>query len=740
MTLTRPARAAALRRVVLAGNPNAGKTTLFNALTGMRAKVANYPGVTVELETGAWTIPAHGAIELLDLPGCYSLTAASADEQVAILAIAGLPPLRPPEAVVVVVDAMELARHLYLAVQVRELGVPTVIAVTMVDHMEGTGSSLDCAAIEAAFGAPVIAVHARTGRGLDELARALSRVMSDSEPHSTIPTIDEPAPLRADVDAVADHVPAEWHHGDRNRARAIARWTLMSADDVDPHGNVPADLVRAAAQRRADASTTGRDLDVEIVGSRYAWIDARFDSFVRAAPPRARSLTDRLDSVLLHPVLGFASFVLVMTAVFQALFIGAEPLSAGIEFVVGSLADLVRTALPDGLFREFLVDAVIEGALSVLVFLPQIVLMFLCLGLLEDSGYMARVVVLTDRLMRLVGLHGRAFVPLLSGFACAVPAILATRTMERRRDRMLTMLVVPLMTCSARLPVYGLLIAAMTPLGSGSSFAQGGLMTAMYLLSTIIALVAAWIFGRTIFKGKPAPLVLQMPPYRRPHLRSVLRMMLQRASVFVREAGTVILACTVVLWFLLTFPREPTLERNYATERSAATAVATADPDKGTNWLDQRIAELDAEENGDKRRHSFAGRLGHAIEPTIRPLGFDWQIGIGIIGAFAAREVFVSTMSVVYGLGDDDDADSVRLRDRLRDQRRPDGTRVFTPRTCLSLMVFFALACQCMSTLAAVRRESGGWKWPAFLFAYTGVLAWVASFAVYQVGGLLGFA
>jgi ferrous iron transport protein B len=348
---------------------------------------------------------------------------------------------------------------------------------------------------------------------------------------------------------------------------------------------------------------------------------------------------------------------------------------------------------------------------------------------------MARVAFLMDRVMKSIGLHGRAFVPMLSGFACAIPAVMATRTMERRRDRMLTMMVVPLMTCSARLPVYGLLIAALYPPEEGAPFAQGLLMVAMYLFSTLVALAAAWVLGRTILKGPQVPLILEMPPYRMPHWGSVVRMMFQKGWVFVREAGTVILAFTVIMWALLSFPREPELERDYGALREAAQVELAASPEE----LDTRIAELDSEETGERLRMSWGGRLGRGIEPAIEPLGFDWKIGVGLVGAFAAREVFVSTMAVVYGLESEADETSVALREQVRDQRWPDGRRVFTARVCLALMVFFALACQCMSTLAAIKRETASYRWPAFCFVYMTALAWVASFLVYRGAGFLGF-
>jgi ferrous iron transport protein B len=350
---------------------------------------------------------------------------------------------------------------------------------------------------------------------------------------------------------------------------------------------------------------------------------------------------------------------------------------------------------------------------------------------------MSRVAFLMDRIMKAIGLHGRAFVPMMSGFACAVPAVMATRTMERKRDRMLTMMVVPLMTCSARLPVYGLLIAALYPPDVEAPFAQGLLMVAIYLFSTVLALLCAAVLGRTVLRGPHVPLILEMPPYRVPHWPSVLRMMWQKGMVFVKQAGTIILACSVGMWLLLSFPKEPELDTDYALLRTKAEArYETADDPEG---LAERLAEIDSLEQGERLQKSYAGRIGRAIEPAIEPIGFDWQIGVGLIGAFAAREVFVSTMAVVYGLGPDAEDEPDKLRERIREQRRPDGRKVFTSLVCFSLMVFFAIACQCMSTLAAVKRETSSWRWTVFLFSYMTVLAWFASLLVYQGGRLLGF-
>ena len=728
-----PRPQSSVRRVALAGNPNAGKTTLFNRLTGSSAKVANYPGITVEIEEGRWSLGGGESVRLVDVPGAYSLSAHSAEERVAIEAIAGLPPCPLPDAVVVVADATELARHLYLVLQVLELDVPTVVALTMVDRLEDGGQAIDVDALSEALGVPVVPVVAARGRGMDTLTEAVAEALAGSRSAGHREPFDEPQDLHRAIEAIASAVPPDWSRGDPVRARALARWALLTSDEPEATAGLPASLVAVANEARREALSAGRDLDAEIVGSRYAWIDERMPRFVVAKDADVRPWSDRVDDILLHPLLGFGIFVVLMTVVFQALFLGADPFIGWIEEGVGAVGDGLRDVLPEGLFRDFLVGGVVEGVGAVLVFLPQILLMFLFLSLLEDTGYMARVVFLMDRIMKKVGLNGRAFVPMLSGFACAVPAILATRTMERRRDRILTMLVVPLMTCSARLPVYGLLIAALYPVGNEAPFAQGMLMAAMYLFAIVVALAAAAVFGRTLLKGRQPPLVLQMPPYRRPHWRTIQRGMVRRAWIFVREAGTVILACTIVMWALLEFPRDPELERDYAAERTAAEALA--DPDVRA----EQLTRLDAEEAGDRLRHSYAGRLGRSIEPVIEPLGFDWKIGVGLIGAFAAREVFVSTMAVVYGQDAASEPDSPRLRETFRRQQWPDGTKVYRPRTCLSLMVFFALACQCLSTLAAAKRESKGYAWPAFMFGYMTALAWIASFVVYQGLGLLGF-
>jgi ferrous iron transport protein B len=706
--------------VALAGNPNTGKTSLFNRLTGSNARVGNYAGVTVEREVGRWRLPA-GEVDVLDIPGTYSLAARSSEEQVAVRAIFGLDGEARPHVVVAVVDATQLVRNLYLALQFIEADLPVVIALNLMDVARSEGDPPDPERVAYALGVPVVAVSASTGEGLGMLAREVEAVLADPRRGRARAGWRYPAALDADL-ATLTPLAA----GSPGEARALALWSLLSIDERDELIDVPPAVRAEVVRIRTAASAAGRDLDGEIVTARYTWLDRQDFGLTRTEAPV--TVSQKVDRWLLHPIVGGLFFLVVMATLFQALFSWSDPAIRAIELGFATLGGLLRDGLGPGIITDFLVDGVINGFGSVLVFLPQILLLFAILGFLEDSGYMARVAYLVDRAMKSVGLHGRAFVPMLSGYACAVPAIMATRTLERRRDRLLTMMVVPLMSCSARLPVYTLIIAALFPAGAtwlGFIPVQGSMMVFMYLFSTAMALVAAAVLGRTLLRGPKVPFLLELPPYRLPRLATVFRQMLLRAKMFLTEAGTVILACTVVLWALLSFPREVPDAARYDTLRAGAS--------------DEVTAQIDAEESAERLRQSYGGRLGQAIEPAIAPLGFDWKVGIGLVGAFAAREVFVSTMGVVYGIGDDADEQSTPLRDRIRAEARPDGSPVYTPLVGLSLMVFFALSAQCMSTLAVVKRESGSWKWAAFLFVYMTVLAWVVSFGVYQGGRALGF-
>ncbi len=718
-----------LPAVVLLGNPNVGKTTLFNRLASQRARVGNYPGVTVERRSASLDLPAPTAsasgagtvtrrVELVDVPGAYSLCARSQEERIAFDAALGLDGNARPALAVVVVDAGQLIRNLYLVVQLLELRVPAIVAVNMIDEAGPTPPRL--AALADVLGVPCVATNGRDGVGVDALRQAIADALA--APPAPRVHIAYPPELRREVDAVAEALPAEWR-GSVERDRALSLWAVSSLDEGDELEGIP-DALRAAVAR---VHATGRDVDLEIATARYAYLDAQRPRFFAEASSRpSRHFSERVDRLLLHPAYGFFAFLAMMLVVFQSLFAWSDPAIGWIEDGVAWAQGVAQEHLPGGILRDLLTEGVLGGVGNVVVFLPQILLLFLFVGLLEDSGYMARVAYLMDRVMRSLGLHGRAFVPMLSGFACAVPAILATRTMERQRDRLLTMLVVPLMTCSARLPVYTLIIAALFPPTSWFGVpVQGLLMVAMYLFSMVVALFAAAVLGRTAVPGKRVPLILELPPYRLPRVTETLRMMSERAGQFLKEAGTVILACTILLWGLLSFPRT-SLESEPVIPVAAATTEAPPESAESSSAAPE-LAD------------SYGGRLGKWVEPVVKPLGFDWKLATGIIGAFAAREVFVSTLGLVYGIGESDD-EALPLREKLRTETRADGSPAYTPLIGLSLMVFFALACQCMSTLAVVRRETKTWRWPAFLFVYMTALAYAASFVVYQGGRLLGFA
>ncbi len=703
-------------QVVLVGNPNTGKTTLFNKLTKSRAKVGNYPGVTVEKITATLSLPSRGDVQLLDIPGTYSLVSRTQEEQIAVQSLLGLDDTPGPDAAIVCVAASQWQRGLYLALQVQELGVPVVIALTMSDEIESLPPSADLAD---ALDCPVVTISARTNQGIEELKKAVDSCLSSAKPKPKL-HFSLSASLDAETDRIAKSFPENWP-----QSKALSLWALMSIDEDDELENIPASVREAVLA----TEIKGNEIDDEIVAARYRVLDQAATSLQQT---KLRSnFSDKLDAILLNRVFGFAIFLAVMFVVFQSLFAWSDPAIDLIERSFSGLSDLVQSTLPKGILSDFITDGIIAGVGSVVVFLPQILLLFLFLGVLEDSGYMARVAYLMDRIMRTMNLHGRAFVPMLSGFACAIPAILATRTLERRRDRLLTMMVVPLMTCSARLPVYTLVIASLFPAAHvwGIFPVQGLLMVGMYLFSVIVALVAAWVLSKTMkpLRARRLPFVIELPPYRMPRLLDVLAMMWRRTRFFLKEAGTVILVFTVILWALLSFPKtldNPTQNYDVALAQEMSLEARTT---------------LENQRDGELLRESYGGRLGQAIEPLIEPLGFDWKIGVGIIGAFAAREVFISTMGVVYSSGGDVDENSGTLRQQMRAEVRRDGSPVYTPLVGLCLMIFFALACQCMSTLAVVRRETGGYRWPVFLFAYMTGLAWVVTFLVFQIGKLLGY-
>jgi ferrous iron transport protein B len=705
--------------VALAGNPNAGKTTLFNSLTGLRQKVANYPGVTVERKEGVWAIAPGLAppARLIDLPGLYSLDAASIDEQIARDVITGRAMSVPtPDVIIAVVDATNLERNLYLVTQLLEYGRPLVVALTMYDLARRDKLEINAEHLAEALGVRVVPVTASQRLGLDALAEA---VLEATERASV------GAGWRLSDEAESELVALSKNNGTNISDRPTLLRELYQED-------FPADEKRREAIRRARsrlAETNGNWWQEPLL-ARYDWIER---AVTRATAhgggvTKSVSTSERVDRVLTHRFFGPLIFLIIMWLVFQTIFSWASLPMDLIDKGFGTLGDTVRVALPPGLLADLLVDGVIAGVGGVLVFLPQILLLFFFIAILEDTGYMARAAFLMDRLMRGVGLHGKAFVPLLSSFACAIPGIMATRTIENPKDRLATIMIAPFMSCSARLPVYTLMIAAFFSTQKVFGVNVGPLIImAMYLLGIIVAIAVAWVLKRTILKAPPPPLVLELPPYRLPNVQNLAQAISSRAWVFVRRAGTVILAISIILWALLAFPRSTTIETE-----GAATEVLSAQTTTNTE-------SVEAAQRGEQLRNSFAGRLGRVIEPVIAPLGFDWKMGIGLISSFAARETLVSTLSIVYNAGQEASEESSSLIDAVRAAKRADGSPAWTPLVAVSMMVFFVLALQCMSTLAIVRRETNSWRWPLFMLSYMLVLAYVASFITYQGGRLLGF-
>ncbi|AMW06532.1 hypothetical protein GEMMAAP_03850 [Gemmatimonas phototrophica] len=696
-------------RVAIIGNPNTGKTTLFNALTGLRQRVGNFAGVTVERVEGGFKGPDGRRITVLDLPGSYSLSAGSPDEQVALEVLLHRDADRwTPDVVLVVIDAVHLERNLFLASQVLELGIPVVIALNQFDVAQDEGIAIDVPELIHELGVPIVPTVAKRGEGLDPLKRALITAAS-------LPAPARKFVLPADVeDALAPLKSCLVEAGLTPTAAGMEALRLLSVSKSEPHLVTVPQLqvqIQDAMATLKNRGFTPNRLESEV---RYAWIAGVIERTVSRPRTIKQNLSDQIDRIALHRVLGPVIFLVLMAVVFQAVFSWATPLMDGIEVLIGALGGAVGDRMADGDLKSLVVDGVFGGVGSVLVFLPQIAILFAFITLLEHSGYMARAAFLMDRIMRTVGLHGKSFIPMLSGYACAVPGVMATRTIEDPKDRLATIMVVPLMSCSARLPVYTLLIGAFVPATSlipGLTL-QGATMLGMYLLGTVAALAVAAIFKRTLLKGPVRPMILELPPYRLPSAWSLLVSVAQRCQLFLRRAGTVILALSIVLWAMATYPK------------SAVDASLPAEA--------QQEQQLE---------HSVLGQIGHAIEPVVRPLGYDWKIGVSIAASFAAREVFVSTMGTIYGVGSENEA---ALTEKLVAETNPvTGQRVYTPLVAIGLMVFYVFALMCISTVAVTVREAGGgalgWKWATIQFGYMLVLAYVAAWIVYAGGTALGW-
>lgn len=692
------------RLVALVGNPNCGKTTVFNALTGLRQKVGNYPGVTVEKKEGRVTLPDGTDITVLDLPGTYSLNPASPDERVATDILLGKADHTPtPSLVVCVVDASNLERNLYLVSQIVDRQLPVIVALNMIDVAEELGIHIDVHVLAQELGVPVIPMIANKGVGINELKEAITRanVRPSVERRWRMPALveEECAEL---VGLLQQH-----HHLSEPVAFHEALALLTAPESLEEHRDRYApELLAHVRKDHERLSFNGIDRQSVVIESRYEWIKSVCARAITYDAAPELTWSDRIDRIVTHKVWGFVIFLAIMAVMFQSIFTWATIPMEWIADGFDALGGLVRASMPPGDLRDLIVNGGLAGVAAVVTFLPQILLLFFFLGLLEDTGYMARAAFIMDRLMTKVGLHGKSFIPLLSSFACAIPGIMATRTIESPKDRLVTMLVAPLISCSARLPVYALLIAACIPQQRvfGVFSLPGLTLLAMYLLGLTMALAMAWLFKKTLLKGAPPLFIMELPPYKLPSWRSILLQMWDRSRLFLERAGTIILGVSIILWFLASYPK-----------------VEGATP-------------------AEQLQKSFVGRAGQLIEPLIKPLGFDWKIGIGMIGSLLQREVFVSTMGTIYGVQNaDDESGTLSLHERMRNDIDPEtGMPVWSVLTAICVMVYYVLAMQCMSTVAVMHRETNGWKWPLFQIGYMTALAYSVTFVVYRVGLWIG--
>lgn len=660
-----------LSHLAILGNPNCGKTTVFNAMTGMRQKVGNYAGVTVEKRTGLSPMGDGKFLKVVDLPGTYSLTATSPDEQVAVDVLEGRSEdLDALDGVLIVMDASNLARNLLLFTQVAERGIPMVVGLSMVDMAERRGQPVDVEKLESWLGVPVVPLNAKKGVGIEVLKEKCS--------HAVVPT----------------GMP----------------WNAEPQQKLGCYKDAP---------------------------QRYKWIAAVVRDVIGRTEAK-KTFSDSLDAFLVHRVFGLVVFALIMSSMFYAIYVVADPLMGAAEDLVAGLGEALFGGMAEGPLKSLMLDGVIGGVGGVLVFVPQIAVLFLCISLLEESGYLARATFLLDRLLAMVGLHGKSFIPMLSSHACAIPGIMAARSIENHRDRLATMFVAPFMSCGARLPVYALLIGVfLEPYGP---FVQSMTLMSCYVLGIVVAILTALLLKKTALKAPAAAFLLELPQYQMPQAVQVARVVARHSFAFVKKAGTVILGFSILLWAALYYPRMDQSQvsavveaQGQSYERYEALSKAELAEDSADAQL---LVSLEEKVSGAQAKHSWAGRAGQWMEPLIEPMGYDWKMGIGLIGAFAAREVFVSTMGIVYAVGEADE-ESEGLHDAMKGDLRADGTVLWTLPTVLSVLVFFVIAMQCISTVAVMKKETLGWKWPLIQLFSMNILAYVLATLVYQIGSLL---
>ncbi len=709
-------------KIALAGNPNSGKTTIFNNITGARQRVGNYPGVTVEKKEGTTTYKGR-QLNIVDLPGTYSLTAYSVEELVARDFIIN----EKPDVVIDVIDASNLERNLYLAVQLIELGVPLVLAFNMSDVAEQRGMKFDLELLSKLLGAPIVLTVGHKRKGLDELLETALKVA-----HGEIKYPPVKVHYGKRIDRLIEGIEALVRADAGFTGRRPARWVALKLLENDSRA-----FADVKSTELAEAVREGMEYIQKIAGDspetviaerRYGFISGACQEAVRTSVESRHDWSDRIDAVMTNRVLGLPIFLGLMWLMFKLTFVASEPFMGWIESIFAFLGDSLGQFLPQGsALHSLIVDGVIGGVGGVLVFVPIIGLLFLFMAVLEATGYMARAAFIMDRYMHKVGLHGQSFIPMILGFGCTVPGVMACRVIPDRRDRLVTVLVLPFMSCGARLPIYSLFIGAL--------FAENGgtVLFTLYALGIFVALLSAKLLRKFVLKGAASPLVMELPPYRVPTVRGVMLQTWEQVRMYLKKAGTIILLGSVMIWFLSSFPWAPDYSTDYEAEISRVRQTLESQPEE----QDAAIGAIEVQMDAEKLHKSYAGTLGKAIEPLIKPLGFDWKIGVALVGGLVAKEVVVSTLGTLYSVSDADE-ESHSLREQLQSARWPDGRRVYTPLAAFVLMVFSLLYLPCFAALAVVRKETGTWKWPLFVLAYTTGVAWIISLVIYQVGNALG--
>ncbi|MDB5246933.1 MAG: ferrous iron transport protein [Segetibacter sp.] len=696
--------------IALVGNPNSGKSSLFNALTGLNQKVGNFPGVTVDKKTGVCTLEPGFSANIIDLPGTYSLYPRRADEWVSYKVLMNMDGTLQPDMVVLVADASNLKRNLLFCSQMIDLKIPVVVALTMVDLASRKGIKIDLDELERELGVPVVSINPRKNKGLPQLKKVL---LQTARLQYKVPSRDF-----INIKALAENAV----HDVQQIFPALTDYA--SVHYLINHENFP---LSPEIQEKIEGIQVKNNfhptkLQAEEIMQRYGRIrQIMHQSVVEQDPLKRKLFTEKLDNLLLHRVWGYVILLLVLFLLFQSIFSLAEYPMNAIEWTFATASGWLNSVLPSAWWGDLIVNGLVAGLSGILVFIPQIMILFGLVTILEDTGYMARISFLSDKLMRKVGLNGKSVMPMISAFACAVPAIMSARNIENRKERLLTILVTPLMSCSARLPVFTILISLVIPKHYFLGFLslQGLIMMGLYLLGVVMALIVSYVFKLIIRLNEKSFFILELPSYRAPRWKNVGVTMIEKAKIFVRDAGKVIMVISLLLWFLSSYGPPGRID-NLTAKYEKLQQEPSADK-----------AVLDREYRSQKLANSYAGILGRSIEPAIAPLGYDWKIGIALITSIAAREVFVGTMATLYSVEEDNDDTS--LRQKMHNAVRADGTKVYTVATGVSLMVFYVLAMQCMSTLAVVKRETKTWKWPVIQLLYMTFLAYVMSLVAYQI-------